>query len=249
MSLADVLLRVVPTAHGELERLTVAVDLTQMLCARLDGVFVSKGGGDKADWAQKLFERSVSRTSLETTWRVVDGHSGAGLLFQSRRSDLTILPGVGDERGRQAVPAAQLALESGRPVLILPSPATPMSIGHSVLVAWNDTRESARAINDAIPILINADSVRILTVLTDDLEPLADRRLVEHLRQHGVLAELGRRHGDPTEEIAAEAREMQADLLVMGLHSRGERRAADSGRCQPAFCPHGRAPGLLFELN
>ncbi len=223
MSFADVLLRIVPTAEGELERLSAAVDLTQTLHARLDGVFMSTGDGSKADWAQQLFERAVGRSALETTWRVVDGHSAAGMLFQSRRSDLTILPGFATDRSGQGVPPEQLALESGRPILILPTLAEPMSIGHTVLVAWNDTRESARAINDAMPILINADRVHILTVLAEgDLEPLADRRLVEHLRQHGISAELSRRHGDPAEEIAAEARELDADLLVMGLHSRGD---------------------------
>jgi nucleotide-binding universal stress UspA family protein len=220
MAFADILLRIVPNADGELERLSAAVDLTQSLHARLDGVFISRGDGSKADWAQKLFERAVARSSLETTWRVVDGHSAAGMLFQSRRSDLTILPGFAADRAGQGIAPEHLALESGRPILILPMLATP-SIGHTVLVTWNDTRESARAINDAMPILINADSVRILTVMTDgDLEPLADRRLMEHLQQHGVPAELCRRRGDPAEEIAAEARELEADLLVMGLHSR-----------------------------
>jgi nucleotide-binding universal stress UspA family protein len=220
MSFADILLRITPTAEGELERLAAAVDLTQTLHARLEGVFISKGDGSKADWAQQLFERAVARSPLETTWRVVDGRSAAGMLYQSRRSDLTILPGFASERVPHGITAEQLALESGRPVLILPALAGPMSVGHTILVAWNDTRESARAINDAMPILINADSVRILTVLTNDLEPLADRLLVEHLRQHGVSADLDRRHGDPTEEIAAEARELEADLLVMGLRVR-----------------------------
>jgi nucleotide-binding universal stress UspA family protein len=38
-----------------------------------------------------------------------------------------------------------------------------------------------------------------------------------------VSADLDRRYGDPSEEIAAEARELEADLLVMGLriHANG----------------------------
>jgi hypothetical protein len=72
MPFADVLLRVVPAAVDELERLTVAVELTQRLHGRLDGVFVTDRGENKAGWAQALFERAVSRSSLETTWRVVE---------------------------------------------------------------------------------------------------------------------------------------------------------------------------------
>jgi nucleotide-binding universal stress UspA family protein len=106
--------------------------------------------------------------------------------------------------------------------LILPSAAT-SSIGHTILIGWNDTRESARSIHDAMPLLLISDRVVVITVLSgDELEPLADRRFAEHLRQHGVSVELRRRQGDPAEEIAAEARELEADLLVIGL--RGERQ-------------------------
>lgn len=216
MSFADILLRVAPSADQELERLSVAVDLAQRLHAKLDGVFVAGSDGKESNWARTLFERAVSATSLETTWRVVDGHSTAGLLFQARRSDLAILPPAvpGDEWRAPEL----IGRESGRPVLVLPQPRQPMSIGHKILVGWNDTREAIRAIHDAMPILVNADSVCVLTVVAgDDLEPMGDRRLADHLRQHGVPVELARRRGDAAEEIAAAAREMKADLLLIGL--------------------------------
>jgi nucleotide-binding universal stress UspA family protein len=71
-----------------------------------------------------------------------------------------------------------------------------------------------------MPLLCLSEKVFVVTVLTDDdLEPLADRRLADHLRQHGVSAEFRRRQGDPAEEIAAEARESGADMLVIGLRA------------------------------
>jgi nucleotide-binding universal stress UspA family protein len=76
-----------------------------------------------------------------------------------------------------------------------------------------------------MPLLLISEKVFVVTVLADDdLEPLADRRFAEHLIQHGVSAEIRRRRGDPAQEIAAEARELGADLLVIGL--RGERLGA-----------------------
>ncbi len=217
MAFADVLLRVVPSADEELERLSLAVDLTQRFRARLGGVFV-KSDGKEEGWAKTLFERAVSKTSLETTWRVVDGHSSAALLFQARRSDLAILPAAGLIPGPDCHAPELIGLESGGPILILPQPSEAMSIGHKILIGWNNTRQAARAIHDAMPILVNADSVCVLSVMTeDDLEPLADRRLADHLRQHGVSVNLARRHGDAAEEIAAEARELEADILVIGL--------------------------------
>jgi nucleotide-binding universal stress UspA family protein len=216
--LADMLLLVEPTATDELERLAVAVDLAQRLHGRLDGVYMaSSESASKASWARTLFTRAVSRSPLETTWRVLDGHSNAALLFQARRSDLAILPSATPGRSN-GCGAEHVASDSGRPAMVLPASAT--SVGNTVLIGWNDSRESARAIHDAVPILLIAEKVVVLTVMADDdLEPLADRRFVDHLRQHGVSAEIRRRRGEPAEEIAAEARELEADLLVIGLHN------------------------------
>src|SRR6185312_468764 len=142
MAFVDVLLRVVPAAADELERLAVAVDLTQRLHARLGGVFVAgDDDGPAADWAHALFERAVSKTSLETNWRVLAGRSDAALLFQARRSDLAILPRGAAARTDERCAPAGVALASGRPVLILPDARVEaLSIGHTVLVGWNDTR-------------------------------------------------------------------------------------------------------------
>jgi nucleotide-binding universal stress UspA family protein len=247
MSFADVLLRVVPTASDEVDRLAVAVDLAQRLHARLDGIFVNERGASKADWARNLFERAIARSPLETSWRVVDGPSASALLFHARRSDLTVLPAGTSVPGAPSRAPELIALESGRPALILPPPSASMSIGHRVLVGWNETRESCRAIHDAMPILMNADKVFVLTVMADDdLEPLADRRLAEHLLQHGVSAELERRHGDAAEEIAAEARRLDVDLVVVGLHGSAEARPALGEVSRrflrtmsvPVFCSH-----------
>ena len=216
MLCADVLLRVVPNSPTELERLAVA----RRLQSRLNGFYVAKGADNKADWARSLFERSVARSSLETSWRVVDGRSDAGLLFLARRSDLIILPSIGSDRARSVTAPDQIAMRSGRPVLILPHSDQPLSIGSTVVVGWNESRGAARALHAAMPILAAADKVLVLTVLAaDEGEPIADARLLEHLRQHGVAAELVHRHGeDAAEVIACEIRRTDADMLVIGLH-------------------------------
>lgn len=220
MTFADVLLRVVPNTPMEMERLGVAVDLARRLQGRLNGFFVSKDGDSKAGWAHALFERSVARSPLETSWRVVDGQNDAGLLFLARRSDLIILPCIGSDQARSSCAPDQVSRRAGRPVLILPHSDPPVSIGSTVVVAWSETPESARALHEAMPILVAADKVLILTVLgDDDGEPIADMRLLEHLRQHGVVAELVRRHGeDAGEEVAREIRRSDADMLIIGLH-------------------------------
>jgi len=233
VTFADVLLRVVPGAPLELERLGVGVDLARRLQSRLIGVYVSHGDG-KAEWARALFERAVSRSPLETSWRVIDGSSDFGLMFLARRSDLVILPGMGADSVGCGCTPDQVALQSGRPVLILPQREPSLSVGGTVVVAWNESPHSARALHDAMPILVAADRVLVLRVLHGDgSEPMTDVRLLEHLHQNGVPAELVRRHGeDEAEEIASEVRRADADMLVIGLHEtqdRLERRLGSVG--------------------
>jgi nucleotide-binding universal stress UspA family protein len=249
VTFADVMVRVVPGAPQELERLGVAVDLARRVHGRLNGVFVTQENDGKADWAHSLFERAARRSSLETTWRVVPIHNDTGFLFLARRSDLAVLPSVGITPVSATRPLGQVALESGRPVLILPPPQTDMSIGNIVLVGWNESRESARAIHDALPILVEAEKVYVLTVVKPgDPEPIADTTLLDHLREQGVTAELVRRHGEePADELAGEARRTGADMIVIGLHRRvcsGELKFGDVserfGRTgsMPVFCSH-----------
>jgi nucleotide-binding universal stress UspA family protein len=252
MSLSDILLRVMPAEPGELDRLSVAADLACRLNSRLNGVFVAGAGKGEAEWAQVLFGRAVAKTSLETTWRVIDGSSSDGVLYLARRSDLTIIPGAGAVRGSSAnrtYQPEQLALQTGGPVLILPTKPSPTAIGNAVLVGWNDTRESARAIHDSMPILAIAERVYVLSVIPDrKLEPASDIALLQHLRQHGVAVELERRYSDDAAgEIASESRRTDSDIIVIGLHQKNEhqrwvvgdvtRRFVRTGSF-PVFCSH-----------
>jgi nucleotide-binding universal stress UspA family protein len=244
VAFADVLLRVIPSAPQELERLGVAVDLARRVHGRLNGFFVTQANDSKAEWAHALFERAVTRSSLETSWRVVDGRGDAGLLFLARRSDLIILPCAGCVPGPSTRAPDHLALESGRPLLILPHRKPELSIGHVVVVGWNESREAARAIHDAMPILIEAEKVLVLTVLgPGDLEPMADVRLLEHLRQHGVPAELERRYSeDAAEEIAGEVRRADADMVVIGLRERTDGAQRGLGDVSRRFMNTGSLP-------
>jgi nucleotide-binding universal stress UspA family protein len=222
LAFEDILLRVVPTATDELERLGMAVDLARRVRGRLNGLFVVGNDDSKADWAKALFERAVVRSSLETTWRVMDGRANADISFIARRSDLVIVPSTGVDRSPWGRAPEQVALGSGRPILILPALVAPISVGNTVLVGWNETRESSRAIHDAMPILLAAEKIYVFTAVAEQgPEPVADIQLLGHLRQNGVRAELVRRRGAyAAAEIALEMRRIDADLLVIGLHSK-----------------------------
>lgn len=121
-----------------------------------------------------------------------------------------------------------LALESGRPVLVIPYSGRYSRIGRRVVIAWNATRESARATFDALPLLKGAETVHILEIKGEadagnELAP--DTSIAATLARHGIKPEV--RSSIATDisvgdEILSRAADLDADLLVMGAygHSR-----------------------------
>lgn len=109
---------------------------------------------------------------------------------------------------------------SGRHLYLFPEMERPTPAFDRILVAWNGSRESARAMAEAMPFLRQARQVTVAFV--SDKTPAEDEALVgsdviNHLERHGVRAEMRRiasRNGDIAAALQAEAR--KADLLVMG---------------------------------
>jgi len=109
-------------------------------------------------------------------------------------------------------------IDSGRPLLI--AAASPLTtVPETVVIAWKATREAARAVTAALPVLQIAKQIVIMTVAEDHgaLENEAER-LTAALRWRGVPVTV--RHLQPdghhaADKLLAAARE-HAALLVMG---------------------------------
>jgi nucleotide-binding universal stress UspA family protein len=95
-------------------------------------------------------------------------------------------------------------------------------------VAWNGSRESARALAEALPYLHQASKVGVLVVEGErqtETDALKANDAVLHLRHHGISAVKYRAVGEEDETadvLIAECRALGANLLVMGSygHSR-----------------------------
>jgi nucleotide-binding universal stress UspA family protein len=149
---------------------------------------------------------------------------------QARYHDL-VLFGPADAYGseelrRLAVEA--VALRSGRPVLVLPSGFTPRWFDH-VAVGWNATREAARALNDALPLVAPGARIDIIVV---DAQPSAKAHgsqpgadIARHLARLGYAADVFDVSSDGagvSATLTGLARTRSAVLLVIGAygHSR-----------------------------
>jgi nucleotide-binding universal stress UspA family protein len=111
---------------------------------------------------------------------------------------------------------------AGRHLLLVPAERPlPRGFDH-VLIAWNGSREAARALAEAMPYIHAAKSV--IVVVVDDEPPVEDRALlgrdaVAHLKHHGVNAQLHHVIGDSRAAgatILGEAQRTGSDLIVMG---------------------------------
>ncbi len=187
---------------------------------------------EEGDVAVARLKERFKKIAVENEIRRID--AGASLLPRlcasaARWSDLFIAttPYRGEASlGCDALVEAVL-FGSGQPIYLIPEQFKGSGAVRNVLVAWCDTRESARALAEAMPFLRVATNVRLVTVetagLTDEHEDPIN--ITAHLRRHGAKAEVRRIEAarrSTSEALLQEASKMAADLIVMGAygHSR-----------------------------
>jgi nucleotide-binding universal stress UspA family protein len=123
-----------------------------------------------------------------------------------------------------------VVIASGKPALVIPTIRLAEPVGRVVLVAWKETREAARAVSAALPLLQKAGKVHV--AIWEDpssVKELAQAPLdiAQSLRAHGVEAEV-HRHGPASREVGefllSRATDLSADLIVMGCYGHGRAR-------------------------
>ena len=151
-------------------------------------------------------------------------------------ADLAVMgqPSDEDADGPSQRFASKVLVTAGCPVLFVPGNGTVDRCGTRVLVAWSATRESGRALRDALPMLQRAAAVEVLRfgpAAPGAGEPLDG--VVAYLQAHGVSAtsavkpvreiSFGERMLTPTvvdasiaELLLSHAADIDADLIVMG---------------------------------
>ena len=182
-------------------------------------------------------------------FHVETGQEARWMAAYGLTSDLAVasrgIPG-GDAAARSTLEA--LLLETGRPLLI-PAAAAPRppDLTDRVAIAWKATPQAARAVAFAMPFLMRAKQIVVLTVEEEEGRRDDVARLVDHLGWHGVSASVERL--DPGPDGGAEtllaAAKATAGLLVMGGYGHTRLKEWVFGGFTQSVLNHAGLPLLL----
>ncbi|WP_424987037.1 universal stress protein [Microbulbifer sp. S227A] len=111
-----------------------------------------------------------------------------------------------------------VALQSGRPVLVVPDAYARDGLADHAIVAWDGKRSAARALGDAMSVLEDKAKVTVLCVGKE--APRGSERLIRNLRRHGINAELlvTPARGSIGQTVLDTTRDIGAQLIVMGAY-------------------------------
>ena len=175
------------------------------------------------------FRAACRQSGLKSFEALVDEtDEAASIVRLAHCSDLVVLGQAdpADASFRQTQKFVEdVVLQSARPTLVLPYAGRHTSIGSSVLIAWDDSREATRAVTDALPILRCAEHIHVISwqeperIATPSMAARLDA-LHRWLLWQGVTSDT---HLESTEiaipdALLSRAADLGADLIVMGAY-------------------------------
>lgn len=175
---------------------------------------------------KEAYRRVCEPETVPARWRHENGELGTMATMAARTADLAVVGAV-PMSGIDALapsPAEHLALGAGGPVLVLPSAGADGPIAQRVVLGWNDSRESARALHDALGFLTEAKSVTVAAF--GSAKELHVDDVMARLERHGVSAEahVEEEADDAGAALLRIAADRGADMLVMGAYGRARLR-------------------------
>lgn len=210
-----------------------------------------------ADQCGDQFDAVMRRHGLSdrSEWRAVSGDPTTAVSIHGRYSDLVIIGQPDPRRDRDvAVPSpGDLVFSCGRPLLVVPYIGTFSDVGDRVLVAWNGSREAARAMADARPILSRAKKVSLLSVNPADaadggLGDMPGADIAKYLSRHNAKVEVAHTTTDalePGDALLNTVSDEGCDLLVMGAYGRSRLRELVLGGVTRHILKHMTVPVLM----
>lgn len=179
---------------------------------------------------ERIVRLKAEAVGVSFEWRSFSSSAGYGsapLIESARSSDLLIASQADPAKPSDShVDVDTFLLDSGRPVLMIPFVIRQPKPIKRVLIAWNGSKEAARATFDAMPFLKAADAVEVFSVDPVENTPqsaaVAGADIAATLARHGVnvtLATATTTDKNIPAVIENRLSDSSIDLLVMGAYT------------------------------
>lgn len=210
---------------------------------------------DEAERVHKAFEDASRGRPIVPEWRLVEpGEKTVAdcIVDHGRYADLIIVA----QRDRSFdfssvldVPE-RIIVESGRPVLVVPNAGHFSEIGKRVSVAWTTRREATRAVFDALPLLQEAELVRIVSVNPNQRAAgdFPGAEIATTLARHGVKCEIATAVSSEIgvgDVLLSGLSDDTSDMLVMGAWGHSRMRELVFGGATRHILEHMTVPVLM----
>lgn len=210
---------------------------------------VSEIEGEIEAQFRALAEPGVAAGQLH--WISLFGNSDATVAKYARLYDVTLVGRYDAIEGQAHLELhpEDIALRSGRPVLVVPRGHRPEGIHETAVIAWDGQRAATRAVTDAMQILETKQRVDVLSIEDGSVRgPLEGIDVATALARHDITVERVRRPGSKRrtgEEILAYCQEVSAGLLVMGAYEHSVFRERLLGGTTHHILRHAKLPVLI----
>ncbi len=216
-----------------------------MVAARLDAIRSIEG----------KFREQLTALDFkgEAHWIVEEGAPDLTLARSVRFFDMLLIGQfvTAFSTEHRTVDPHELLQRAGKPIIIVPREYKIRPFKEEAAVAWDGSRNAARALTDAMQILETKKKLYILTGKSEkhgrDLGALPSLDLTTHLTRHGIESEvlaLDAAHGvGPA--ILERCEALQPDVLVMGAYGRAKFGSQLFGGVTRHILQHHKLPVLV----
>jgi nucleotide-binding universal stress UspA family protein len=196
---------------------------------------------ENAEAVEQRFKSELHLRSIEGEWHLFDAGDEAELIELAKSFDLTVIG--------QLAPETRWTTFRGEHI---PYAGTFETVGKRALIAWDGSREAVRAVNDALPLLAEAETVTVMSVGPRETELERQRlsldRIVRHLQRHGIASKTEQTvRGDiPISDVLlSRAADLGADLIIAGVYHHSQLREALIGGVSRDLLDHMTVPILM----